>query len=286
MIIGFYIKKILGHALMPLSLVVLLSVVGLLAWIVCRRQRLGLWLCLIAAAVLVLFSYAGPSGWLAGTLERQYAPIMFPQRYADMQWVVVLAGGAGPDDSQRPALAQLGPSTLARLTEVVRLMRCWPEARMVVTGGSGVAGMAPMAPVMAQAAVELGLAADRVLVENRSRDTSEHPVYVAPIIGRAPFVLVTSADHMPRAMMLFRRHGLDPIAAPADFSAGGRDELTLLDFFPESHNLTIAARAWHEYLGIAWEKIKYSDPTMVFSGTIYAYRAKHVNKPIQVLSVE
>ena len=52
------------------------------------------------------------------------------------------------------------------------------------------------------------------------------------MIGREKFILVTSAAHMPRSMALFRKRGLQPIPAPADFQVREAQGLTLAGFSP------------------------------------------------------
>ena len=70
-------------------------------------------------------------------------------------------------------------------------------------------------------------------------------------VGGAPFLLVTSAYHMPRAMLLMRRAGAAPIAAPAGQRAYGTGAVAWRDFVPGSRGLRDTERALHEYAGLA-----------------------------------
>jgi uncharacterized SAM-binding protein YcdF (DUF218 family) len=72
------------------------------------------------------------------------------------------------------------------------------------------------------------------------------------MVGSRKFILVTSAAHMPRAVALFKKHGRQPIPAPADYrvkEAQGADPNRV---FPQAIPLCWAQIAWHEYLGLAW----------------------------------
>ncbi len=70
--------------------------------------------------------------------------------------------------------------------------------------------------VMVAFARSLGIPADKLLAETRSLDTYGNARGVKPIVKDAPFVLVTSASHLPRAMIIFQTLGMRPIPAPAN----------------------------------------------------------------------
>ena len=57
---------------------------------------------------------------------------------------------------------------------------------------------------------------------------------------------------MPRTMALFRRRGLQPIPAPADFRAPHAQSSGPGRFFPAVESLKRTQAAVHEYLGLAW----------------------------------
>ena len=61
-----------------------------------------------------------------------------------------------------------------------------------------------------------------------------------------PLILVTSALHLPRAMMHFRRAGLDPIPAPADRITKEDEIPDGIQVLPGSGNLMLMKRALHE----------------------------------------
>lgn len=87
-----------------------------------------------------------------------------------------------------------------------------PDSKLVVTG-KGVAKERTEASVMKELAQSLGVPEERIITEEESRNTREHSMNLFPIVGDHPFILVTSALHMPRAMHAFRKYGLNPIPA-------------------------------------------------------------------------
>ena len=126
-----------------------------------------------------------------------------------------------------------------------------------MTGRSGFEGITPVAEVMADTAQEWGVDRENIFIEKKARDTKDHPIYVKGIVGKAKFILVTSASHLPRAMALFRKQGMEPIPAPTDYLAREREGgLPPGVFYPCAGSLEKAERAIHEYLGLLWGKVR------------------------------
>jgi uncharacterized SAM-binding protein YcdF (DUF218 family) len=92
-----------------------------------------------------------------------------------------------------------------------------------------------------------------VLGEGKSRDTFESAVETRKLLlekGYKRYLLVTSAFHMPRSMLVFAARAPEPVPAPGDFSLGAR-EFTPLDFFPSESDARQFFITLHEYLGLA-----------------------------------
>jgi len=62
-------------------------------------------------------------------------------------------------------------------------------------------------------------------------------------------LLVTSAQHMRRALAVFSAAGITAIASPTDYEEAGQGEHTLLDWVPDASSLERTTRAIKEYLG-------------------------------------
>jgi uncharacterized SAM-binding protein YcdF (DUF218 family) len=137
------------------------------------------------------------------------------------------------------------------LVEGVRLHNIIPGSKLLLSGGA-VFDPVPEAEVMARIAVLLGVKPQDMRLESDSRDTAEEAEIIAKMIGREKFILVTSAAHMVRSMALFRKWGMQPIPAPADFQVRRTQGLTPGWFFPWTSALGQEEAAVHEYLGLAW----------------------------------
>ena len=148
----------------------------------------------------------------------------------------------------------MGDASLKRLLEGVRLSRLLPQARLVLSGGD-YQGISLDALIMQQVAIDQGVARDRIILETASWDTTDQARFLKDRLGQAPFYLVTSASHMPRAMRMFIRSGTQPIAAPTDFRAVWAP-FQVTDFFPQAGALANTERAFYEYLGLCWGVVR------------------------------
>jgi len=246
----FMLKKIVAPFFYPVSLCLEFLLAGLaLLWFT-RRQRAGKVLVTLGSSLLVFLSFAFGADLLLKPLEGWYPPLTRPPAEGPVPWIVVLAGGI-KDDPKLPALGKLSQESLYRIMEGVRIQRELPGSRLVVSGGP-VSGDAAEAAVMAEAAVGLGMAPEDVFQETASRDTEEQARLIQEIVGREKFILVTSALHLPRAMVLFRSRGLQPIPAPAGSRMAENTGSSPRLWFPRPENLQKSEAALHEYLGLVW----------------------------------
>jgi uncharacterized SAM-binding protein YcdF (DUF218 family) len=257
----FWLKKFFSPFLFPLPFALVAGVVGLvLAW--SRRwARAGRTLLTAAVLVLLVASNKWVSGRLIAPLELSY-PAMgdfqsgqpLPAALAACRYVVVLGGGH--DDSDvRPALSKLGTSARARLTEGVRLLRLLPEATLVVSG-PGDDGGPTHARVLADAAVSLGVDRTRIRQIDDAHDTEEEAARLREVLGNAPFALITSAWHLPRAMALCSAQGLHTLPCPADFMYSTPLHWHRSDFTWDVPSLERSTAVVHEYLGRWWARLR------------------------------
>src|SRR5262249_37828707 len=139
-------------------------------------------------------------------LERQYAPLPDDKELPQVGYVVVLGSGYQPRD-RVPITAALDREGLMRIVEGVRLERQIAGARLVVSGGSIRGRLASSARGYARLATALGIESQSLIILDRATDTSAEARDVDAVLHSAPFLLVTSAWHMPRAMRLMQRAG-------------------------------------------------------------------------------
>lgn len=244
----FIASKLLSFAIEPLFWVLVLLLSGLL--LAQRWPRQGRRLSWLALTVLVLSSWTSGPEVLLRELESRYpaASTVDPHQFAG---VVVLGGALSHSDlwteHNRIALNEQAE----RMTEAVALMRQYPHLRLLFAGGSGSVlsgglSEAQRAKIYFDA---MGVDASRVSYESRSRNTYENAVFGATVDGidnKKPWLLLTSAFHMPRAMGVFTRAGWNATPWPVDYRTTAHD--SWFDF-----SLHSGPRLWelalHEWLG-------------------------------------
>jgi len=243
------VKSLAATLLMPVPIALLLVLFG--AWIAARGMRRTGFVAVFAGFLLLFLSAWSPvADRLLEPLEQAYAPVLEVGALEDVAAVVVLGAGWEPD-ADWPAGTRLNDSSVHRLMEGLRLLQGFPEARLVVSGGTRRAGKAPVAQGYAAAAQALGVPADRIVVLDTATDTAQEAYAVRDFLGTEQrFVLVTSASHMPRSVRHFERAGLTPIPSPTHFRTGRGGPHRLSYWVPSSGALRKTERAVYEYLGL------------------------------------
>lgn len=240
----FIASKLFWAVAAPGNLLLLLLLAGLGAALGSWQRRLRL---ATAAALALLAVAVLPLGiWLIRPLEERF-PV--PDVPAHIDGIIVLGGAVDPERSRPHGEVALNESA-ARITETVVLARRHPEAKILLSGGDASifprAGAEMEADATRRLMVELGVAEERILVEDRSRNTYENAVdsyaLAAPKPG-AVWLLVTSAAHMPRAVGCFRKVGWPVLPYPVDFRSLPQPGF---DFSLSGHLgvLELAAKEW------------------------------------------
>jgi uncharacterized SAM-binding protein YcdF (DUF218 family) len=258
----FWLKKILTLPFLPLHFALIVGSLGLLFLWRERTARRGRFFVTAALAALVIFSNKGVALLLMRPLESQYAPIpevsasqLLRPDIAACRYVVVLGGGHG-DGTTLSRVNQLGATSLSRLAEAIRVLRLLPaEAKLVVSGHNG-PDHPSHAQILAEAAMSLGVAPERIVRFDDPRDTEDEVNAIKQRLGPEPVLLVTSAYHLPRAMALARGINLYPVPCPADFFLKpGADEGASLLLF-DLGALERSTKSIREYIGLLWAKLR------------------------------
>jgi uncharacterized SAM-binding protein YcdF (DUF218 family) len=232
--IHFILRNIVATFLTPTPFIGILLIVGIVL-LIKNKIKVAKILLSIAGVLLILFSLDPLPEALLNAFENKYPPFQKAALKEDVKYVVVLAGGYVPYEGH-PLTTQLTKFTLVRLVEGIKIYRELPGTKLVVTG-KGWATQSE-AEAMGQMAESLGVPKKDIILETESMNTKEHTEFLKPILKSDPFILVTSALHMPRAMLLFSKAGFNPHPAPTQHILTGKYNLKKWPvLYPKGDNL-------------------------------------------------
>lgn len=251
-----FLSKLLPLFIYPLGFASLMLVMALLTfW---KRPRLAGIAIFLALLALLLPGNIWVANGLVRSLESQYLPTTLPTADA----VVVLGGAVKSQVAPRPwiDLTEAGDRPIYGAQLYLQ-----GKAPLVILSGGRIewqsGGLPSESADMAKLVEALGVPANVILQDPTSLTTRENAVNVKKIMqdqGIQKILLVTSAIHMPRSIAIFRKLGVDAIAAPTDFLVSNQDlkesqgtpQATVINLFPDSGNLERSTRALKEYVGL------------------------------------
>lgn len=248
----FFSKKIIGGILQPLPLLLLIMGVAILLLWFSRWQRCGKILFSGCWLALLLLSLQPVADFWLKPLEDRYATY---QGNDSFNYIIVLGGGYTYNPAWAPS-SNLLNNSLPRVTEGVRLYLQHPGKKLVFSGAATADNPMSNAKVASLVAISLGVPTTDTILLETARDTEEEAIAVKELVGEQPVLLVTSANHLPRAMQIFQQQGLKPIPAAANQLAIDSPLNAWEKALPSALYLMHAERAWYETLGRAWLALK------------------------------
>lgn len=170
--------------------------------------------------------------------------------------IVVLGAGM---DVHRSRGAWYGAPTRdasLRVLEAARVHRVLGGVPVIATGGLG-SRQYSEAGMMAHQLEQLGVPPDRIIKEEKSTNTRDHTILVPPILkqhGIDRFVLVTSRQHIRRALAAFRAVGLDPVPSTPEVYVARGDRFEM--YLPSRVALQVSERMMYDLIGWAYYKAR------------------------------
>lgn len=257
----FFLKKLVSAFLMPLSIVLIMLILGVILF--SKKPRFSRFMLTTGTVLLFLISFPPVSDALIEPLEQRYPP--FSQSASPVDYIVVL-GCAHSANPELPPSAQLYPCSLQRAVEAYRIHTLHPEAQLI-TSGSAFGKSKSNAQVVKETLVMLGVPNEKILQENFPKDTEEEAQLIAPLVGSKSVVLVTNANHMPRSVNYFIKKGVNVTPAPTGYKV---KQFTHIDrdydkrnnwdyYFPHVRSAEQTNTVWYEWLGLTVQWLKGSN---------------------------
>jgi uncharacterized SAM-binding protein YcdF (DUF218 family) len=246
----YLLSKALLFLITPLDWIIFLLLMAAFTNRKMLRKR-----CSIAAVILlVVFSNGWLANWFTHTWE--WKPVTLPPS-AHFSSCIVLGGftsQVSPSDGRFSAAAD-------RFIQGMRLQTMGTVTHILISGGNGNFNPGTYSEATwAKAQLRQLNIPDRViLIENRSRNTLENAQYSAEVLKKSglkpPFVLVTSAFHMRRAMMIFKKTGLHVVPYPCNYFTGDVYAPTWGDLIPNFESIPSWGYTLKEMFGYAEKRV-------------------------------
>lgn len=239
--------ELLTSLVLPSGITYLLFATGLITRWIPKLRRVSWPLLAVGALISLIFSTGMTSTALSSPIEYQWPAVHDARSHPEASRIVVLTGWAA-DDPELALSDRMNASSAFRVLMTLELHRQRPDLPIIVSGSK------VTARVMADVLIATGVPATQISLEDRSTFTAESAEFLMPMTGDAPFLLVTSAGHLRRAMSTLQRHGLKPVAVPTDHR-NSRD-WSHGELLPRPESLVTSDLAMHEYLGLLWYRLR------------------------------
>ena len=257
-----FLSKLLPLFVYPVGLCCLLLLLA--TWLHFKRSRRSYIPILLVLLILAIAGNTQVANKLMVSLEQQYLP---QEQMAAVDAIVVLGGATRNNESPRilPDMNEHGD----RLLYAAKLFKDGVAPRIVLSGGriQWYGGASSEAESMAEILELMGIPRSAFLLESKSLNTHDNAVLTKKVLAQnnlQKVALVTSAFHMPRSMAIFRREGIEAVAAPADYRVSDRNliehrhsiQSRILGLIPNSHNLELTTLVLKEYIGTLIYRLK------------------------------
>jgi uncharacterized SAM-binding protein YcdF (DUF218 family) len=255
----FIIKKLISAFLLPIPILIFLLVLGLF-FVLINSNKKAKFFIFSSFIWLLLISNQSVSNALIKPLENSHPALL---KTPDVQYILVLGSGHYTNEDLS-ITSQVSSTAINRLAEGIKHYKnlkarnldtsrnTSKEIKLIVSGYSST-DINTHAFMQEKLAVSMGVDKNDIIRLDSPKDTLQEAKEVKKIVEDKPFVLVTSASHMKRSMLLFKKQKLNSIAAPTNHK--GHESSSYNSYFNAS-NIKKTELAIHEYLGIAWGKMR------------------------------
>ena len=244
-----FARDILDWLIVPSNFLILLFVAGFVLLLLHRRGAAIAALSLSLGGFLV-FGYTSAGELLIAPLVERFPPHDFASEDVPDGLIVL-----NSDLNEVHAQAMGTPIEFADGGEVIvtaaLLAQRFPDARILLAGGSNLPPPFREADGMERVLTEFGVAPDRIWIDGTASGTVQAAENIVEEIGAAQdgaWWLIAPAHRMPRTVGTFRAAGLDPVAVPVDYRWIPPFDPTYIYGF--RNGMTMTDAAVHEWAGL------------------------------------
>ncbi len=260
-----YLSKVLPQFVLPVGLTAILLFLTL--FLIKKKPKTAFWLVLISLLVVSTAGNAYFSAFLTRSLEWRYMP---PTGEVKADAIVLLGGGTEAPDTPRQ-MVEIN-SAGDRVLYAAQLYKAGAAPLIILSGGNmsySQARSTTPAQEMQAMLVGLGVPQEALVLQSQSQNTAEDAYFTSAILAEKQIrtvILVTSAAHMERALMMFASPEISIIPAPTDYNVTQRSwenlmrwdwKTILTHVMPDGGNIARTNLILHEYLGIFFYRVKF-----------------------------
>jgi uncharacterized SAM-binding protein YcdF (DUF218 family) len=245
----FLISKIISFFIDPVIWIVLLLIIGRFT-----RHRVWKKRC-YRFAVIVFFIFSNP--WLMNVIwdKYQWQPVSMEQ-LPNADAGILLGGMSGYDETLKKGFFG---QTSDRFIQTGRLYDAGKISNIIVTGGNAIFVKDQSyseAEFLVDNFKDLKIPAEHLFMETKAKNTLQNASFTKAMLDsmhlKAPYILITSAVHMPRAVKVFEKAGVPVIPYPCNYVVT-KDftRLTLRNMVPSPFPLLNWSGLLREWMGLA-----------------------------------
>lgn len=161
---------------------------------------------------------------------------------------ILLGGLSGYDETYKQGFFNASSD---RFIQTLRLYKQGHIRKIIVTGGNAIFNKDDFreADFLVENLIESGVPREDILTERAAKNTIENSRFTHRITDslqlRKPYVLITSAFHMPRALTIFKKEGMEVRPFPCAYLVLPSDKkFNWLSLIPSAN----AFNLWQTYL--------------------------------------
>jgi uncharacterized SAM-binding protein YcdF (DUF218 family) len=243
----FIFKKIVSAFLLPIPIGLFLLFMAFIYLMFNSYKKAKIFL-FLGLSWFLIFSFQPFSNALLSPLENSYPSLLQTPK---VNYILVLGSGHKSDESLS-ITSQVKMVAINRLVEGIRHYKNLENAKLIVSG-YGSNDENSHAFMQEKLAISLGVKQEDIIRLDTTKDTKEEAIEAKRIVEDEALILVTSASHMKRAVLLFQKEGLHVIASPTNHLAYEDDSYSA---YFSAKNIRNSETAIHEYLGLLYSYLR------------------------------
>lgn len=243
----FIFKKIVSAFLLPIPIGLFLLLIAFIYLMFNSYKKAKIFL-FLGLTWFLIFSFQAFSNALLVPLENSHKALIVTPK---VNYILVLGSGHKSDENLS-ITSQVKMVGINRLVEAIRHYKNLENAKIIVSGYSATDENSH-ALMQEKLAISLGVKQEDIIRLDTPKDTKEEAIETKKIVGDNELILVTSASHMKRSFLLFKKEGLNVIASPTNHLAYEDDSYSA---YFSAKNIRNSETAIHEYLGLLYSYLR------------------------------